>query len=164
MDEMKEFVGLSALLTGFSSSVLAPSLDPVDIKSLYLKTWLTNVAQESGDTALTGRILTMFSDLKNAGKDDQAIGEQLLSEQNPPAFVMACQQLIYLWYMGAWPQVSAQPGTETGGFTSFTTLSSDSYTSGLVWKVMQAHPMGDSNYRYGYWAEQPPALTDFTGN
>lgn len=164
MDAMTNFVGLSAVLTGFNSSILAPSLDPVDIKSLYFTTWTENVAKESGEAGLTASILQQYAELKAAGKDDQTIGEQMLGDQNPPAFVLACQQLMFLWYMGAWPEVTAQPGTETGGFTTSTTLSADSYTSGLVWKVMQAHPMGDSNYRYGYWAEQPPALSDYTGN
>ncbi len=164
MDVMNTFVGLSSVLTGFAESVLAPALDPVDIKSLYLKTWTENIAHESGEAGLTDNILQQYTELQAAGKNEQQIGEQLLSDQNSPAFVLSCQKLIYLWYMGAWPDVTQQPGSDTGGFTSFDTLTADSYTSGLVWKVMQAHPMGDSNYRYGYWAEQPPALSDYTGN
>lgn len=164
MDTIEKFVGLSVVLTGFGKKVLAPLLDPVDIKSVYLKEWQDKVASESNKSDLTTNILTLFATLKAKNLEDENIGEQMLDASNGTDFVLACRKLIYLWYMGAWPAVNEAPGTETGGSTSFTTLSSDSYTSGLVWKVMQAHPMGDSNYRYGYWAEQPAPLTDYTGN
>lgn len=35
-DTMNNFIGLSAVLTGFATSIIAPTLDPVDIKSEYL--------------------------------------------------------------------------------------------------------------------------------
>ncbi len=164
MDTMTSFVGLSAVLTGFNQSVIAPQLDPVDIKSAYLAEWEKQVANESGNKDLTNNILNQYAQLKSENLSDQQIGEKMLDDSNGADFVMACRQLIYLWYMGAWPTVIEQPGTDTGGMTTFSTLSSDSYTSGLVWKVMQAHPMGDSNYRYGYWAEVPAPLSDYTGN
>lgn len=164
MDIMSTFVGLSSALTGFAQDILAPRLDTTNIKTLYLQSWTENIAQETGDAGLVNTILQQYAELQAAGKSDEEIGEQLMNGNNSPAFVLACQKLIFLWYMGAWPDVNAQPGTETGGFTTSSLLSAESYTSGLVWQVMQAHPMGDSNYRYGYWAEQPPALSDFTGN
>ena len=32
---------------------------------------------------------------------------------------------------------------------------------GWTWRVAQTHPMGYSDFRFGYWAEDPPALNDF---
>ncbi len=165
MQDMKNFVELSAVLTGFNRSVLAPGLDPVDIKATYIETWQKNV--DSGkNSGLSAEILSSFAGLQDQSPalTDQQIGERLLADENGLDFTMACRKLIYLWYMGAWPEVMASPGTESGGSTSFETLSSKSYTAGLVWQVMQSHPMGDSNYRYGYWAEKPVALADYTGN
>lgn len=166
MSTMDNFVGLSAVLTGFAQSILNPTLDEVNIKAEYLPVWREKVASESGDSSLPDSILNAYQTLRadTTKLSDQQIGEQMLSESRSDAFLLACRQLIYLWYMGAWPTVSEAPGTATGGRTDFYTLSSKSYTAGLVWQVMQAHPMGDSNYRYGYWAEPPVALNNFTGH
>jgi hypothetical protein len=76
---------------------------------------------------------------------------------------MPCRKLIFLWYSGAWPTII--PKTEdTPEMTSSEMLSAKSYTQGLAWQVMQSHPMGDSNYRYGYWANEPADLSGYTGN
>lgn len=164
--DMETFAGLSAVLTGFDKSILAPSIDPVDIKSVYLKEWKERVDTPPNPTDLSSSILAQFAQLSAQSPEpsDQELGEKMLADSNGGAFVFACRQLIFLWYMGAWPTVNEAPGTEAGGSTSFVTLSSKSYTSGLVWQVMQSHPMGDSNYRYGYWAEEPAPLSDYTGH
>lgn len=156
---MENFVGLSAVLTGFSQEIIAPTLDPVDIKSEYLKKFQDEILKESKDSHLVSQILEQFSTLKNAGKSDQEIGEAMLSDQNNPDFVMACRKLIFMWYSGAWPTIS-----NDGLSTSSELLSSKSYVSGLAWQVMQAHPMGDSKYRYGYWETAPAPLSDYTGH
>lgn len=157
---MTNFIGLSEVLTGFNSSVLAPVLDPVDIKTTYLNEWQQQVSSETANENLVAQILSSYAELKSQNKSNQAIGETLLANAD---YELPCRQLIYLWYMGAWPTV-IQSDDATHGRTSFDTLSSDSYTSGLVWQVMQAHPMGDSNYRYGYWGNTPAPLSDYTGN
>ena len=69
---------------------------------------------------------------------------------------LAMRQLIFLSYAGAWPTVLADAGSPTGGQTFSTVLSADSYTQGLVWRVMQSHPMGRTTYNYGYLAHDPP--------
>ena len=157
---MDNFIGLSAVLTGFESSILNPKLDPVDIKSAYLEEWQKQILLETGQADLTEQILSAYIALKNQGLGNQAIGAALLANAD---YELPCRQLIYLWYMGAWPMVD-QSDDATHGSTSFETLSSDSYTAGLVWQVMQAHPMGDSNYRYGYWGDTPASLNDYVGN
>lgn len=165
MSSMDNFVGLSVVLTGFAKSVINPTLDEVNIKAEYLPVWTERVASESGDNQLPEKILSSYQALseQEPALTDQQIGEQMLSDSQGAAFVLACRQLIFLWYMGAWPTVQEAPGTDTGGRTDFHTLSSKSYTSGLVWRVMQAHPMGDSNYSYGYWSEPPATLNNYTG-
>lgn len=166
--DINDFLNMSAVLTGFSAKALAPGLDPVDMKSTYIKVWAERVALETSDSNLPANILSQYVALSTQSPKltDQQIGEALLDEKrNSLCFVMACRQLIYLWYMGAWPTVDEDRSqTETRGFTSFEVISTDSYTSGLVWQVMQSHPMGDSNYRYGYWSTKPADLSDYTGN
>lgn len=169
MTTMTNFVGLSAVLTGFNQTVIAPSLDPVDIKKDYLAQWTTQVNSESDDPTLTNQILTKYATLaaQTPALTDQQIGEAMLDESNGDAFVLACRQLIFLWYMGAWPTLIAPTDENketTNGSTVSSMLSSKSYTSGLVWRVMQAHPMGDSKQHYGYWSTPPVSLDDYTGN
>ena len=153
-NEMKNFVGLSAVLTGFNESIIAPGIDPINIKEEYLAAFIDNIG-----TDLTDEILLKYESLKAAGKTDREIGEGMLDDSNGEAFTMACRKLIFLWYSGAWPTIINQ-----GTATVSSLLSAESFTQGLVWQVMQSHPMGDSDFRYGYWNEEPPALSAFTGN
>ncbi len=162
MNKMDSFIGLSAVLTGFSKEKLAPELDPVDIKSQYLAIWCDKTDTQT--PTLSDKILATYAALaaETPPLSDQQIGEKMLADANGDAFVLACRQLIYLWYMGAWPSF-VDNDSETGQGTVYSTVSAEAYSAGLVWQVMQAHPMGDSNERYGYWAETPVALSKYTG-
>jgi len=40
-------------------------------------------------------------------------------------------------------------------------VSSNSYVEGWIWRILQAHPMGYSMMRFGYWANQPPPLSAY---
>ncbi|MGX9460920.1 hypothetical protein ACWXWU_06690 [Shewanella sp. A14] len=162
-DTMMDFIGLSAVLTGFAINIIAPKLDPVDIKSEYLPVFTQKITEESNDPGLVTHIFQTFSALKAQKLSDQQIGTQMLSPDNGASFVLACRKLIFMWYSGAWPTII--PATEAAPATTVSDMiSAKSYTTGLAWQVMQAHPMGDSNYRYGYWAKPPAALSAFTGN
>ena len=37
-------------------------------------------------------------------------------------------------------------------------ISPAAYTQGWTWRVAQAHPMGYSELRFGYWAKDPLPL------
>jgi hypothetical protein len=162
-NDMQNFVGLSAVLTGFNAEILAPDLDPVDIKSEYLPFFENKIAQESGDPQLVQNIFQKYAGLAAKKMTDQEIGDAMLDPLNGTNWVLACRKLIYMWYAGAWPTV-IPPGPSSPGSTISDMISAKSYTAGLVWQVMQSHPMGDSNYRYGYWAQDPAALSAYTGN
>ena len=159
---MQNFVGLSAVLTGFSETIIAPQLDPVDIKSEYLPFYTDKITQESGDANLVEQIFQTYADLKSQGLSDQQIGTAMLEPGNGEAFVLACRKLIFMWYSGAWPTLIPASGGKPASTVS-DMISAKSYTCGLAWQVMQSHPMGDSNYRYGYWEQTPAALDDYTG-
>jgi hypothetical protein len=40
-------------------------------------------------------------------------------------------------------------------------VSATAYTQGWTWRVAQAHPMGYSELRYGYWGNDPLPLGDY---
>lgn len=160
---MANFIGLSAVLTGFSAKILSPTLDPVDIKSEYLPFFTQAVTRESGNPDLVNTIFQTFASLKAQKLTDQQIGEAMLADSNGADFVMACRKLIFMWYAGAWPTLIPASDTAPANTVS-DMISAKSYTTGLAWQVMQSHPMGDSNYRYGYWATAPAPLSDYTGN
>lgn len=158
--QMKNFVGLSAVLTGFASGTIAPNIDPINIKADYYTKFQAEIGND-----LFFQILSDFQDLTKNDSDplnlsperSQQVGEAMLADSKSSDYLMACRQLIFLWYSGAWATVS-------GTMTSSEMLSAKSYTQGLAWQVMQSHPMGDSNYRYGYWANEPAPLSGYTGN
>lgn len=160
---MANFIGLSAVLTGFSAQILSPTLDPVNIKSEYLPFFTEAVTRESGNTTLVNTIFQQFASLKAKKLSDQQIGEAMLANSNGPDFVTACRKLIFMWYSGAWPTLIPASDTAPANTVS-NMISAKSYTTGLAWQVMQSHPMGDSNYRYGYWATTPASLNSYTGN
>ncbi len=154
MNTMQQFIGLSTVLTGFAQSIIAPSIDPINVKEEYLAAW-TDKTGTALATSILDKYATLASDSNNTS---QMIGEQMLAASNGADFVLACRKLIFLWYSGAWPTLSPD-----GTTTSSVLLSTKSYNAGLVWQVMQSHPMGSSNYRYGYWSEEPAPLHQYLG-
>lgn len=151
---MKEFTGLSAVLTGFAETKIAPDIDPINVKEEYFAAW----TEKTGATLATA-ILDKYAALVALNTNtNQIIGEQMLDPSNGADFVLACRKLIFLWYSGAWPTLSPD-----GKSTSSVLLSTKSYNAGLVWQVMQSHPMGSSNYRYGYWSQEPAPLNSYLG-
>lgn len=161
-DNMDNFIGLSAVLTGFTSDILAPGLDPVNIKAEYLPFFTQKIAEESGNSKLVDSIFAKYAELDKKGLSDLEIGLAMLDPDNGDDFVLACRKLIFMWYSGAWPTIIQASG-DTPASTVSSLISVKSYTCGLAWKVMQSHPMGDSNYHYGYWSKSPPCLDDYTG-
>lgn len=163
---MENFIGLSEVLTGFSHTVFAPDLDPTEIKSVYLPLFQNKIAEENPEQPqLVDQILNLFETLQNQKLTPQEIGDALLDEQkNGAGFVLACRKLIFLWYAGAWPTLL--PATPNQAASTISQMvSATSYSMGLVWQVMQSHPMGDTKGHYGEWENPPTAsLADFTGN
>ncbi len=64
------------------------------------------------------------------------------------------RSIIKLWLLGAWYE-PLNPSS------AVKVVSSQAYKESLVWKLMQAHPMGYSMFTFGHWAEPPPPLDDF---
>lgn len=147
------FVDLSVLLTGFSRAVLAPPLDPIDLKTLYFETAKQQLGKDLEQLLGTYQHL-----VSQHGEDDESIANGLLGLDGaaPNASVVAAAQAINsLWYLGSW--------YAPDGSSSFV-VSSQSYTGGLAWRALQSHAMGNSTSLFGEWAKEPPPLSAFTGN
>jgi hypothetical protein len=71
------------------------------------------------------------------------------------------------WYLGAWYQPAdlqkSSSSTQPGVFVPNKVISSSAFTQGWVWRVAQTHPMGYSDWRFGYWSTKPPELSQFIG-
>lgn len=152
---------MSAALTGFLSSVLKPKLDPVGLARTYYEFALKQVGASQ-----MSALLNAFRAIQK--QPPQTIADTLLetSSPTPSAQALIAQSIVALWYLGAWYIPGVQGG---GGFapTPLQVVSSEAYTNGLVWKVMQSHPMGFSAFTFGYWSQPPGSLSSFgvnTGN
>jgi hypothetical protein len=159
--EIQDFADMSAALTGFQSSVLKPALDPLNLAHEY---YVFAVAQV-GQAAMTA-LLNAYRAIKT--QTAQQIADTLLetSSSSPSAQAQLAQSIVAMWYLGSWYVPGVLGG---GGFAPppLQVISSVAYTNGLVWRVMQSHPMGYSAFTFGYWSQQPAPLSSFgvnTGN
>ena len=159
--DIQDFADMSAALTGFQSSVLKPALDPVGLAREYYTFALTQVG-----TAAMSTLLNAYRAIET--QPAQQIADTLLetSGSSPSPQAQLAQSIVAMWYLGAWYVPGVLGG---GGFgpPPLQVISSAAYTNGLVWRVMQSHPMGYSQFTFGYWSQVPGPLSSFgvnTGN
>jgi hypothetical protein len=159
--EIQDFADMSAALTGFQSSVLKPALDPLNLAHEYY----VFVVAQVGQAAMT-TLLNAYRAIK--AQPAQQIADTLLetSSSSLSAHAQLAQSIVGMWYLGSWYVPGVLGG---GGFAPppLQVISSVAYTNGLVWRVMQSHPMGYSAFTFGYWSQQPGSLSSFgvnTGN
>ena len=158
-DNVQDFADMSAALTGFLSSVLKPRLDPIGLAIAYYQFALAQLGE-----ADMAALLNAFRAIRT--QPAQTIADTLLETKSsgaPSPQALKAQSIVALWYLGAWYMPGVQGGN---GFppTPLQIVSSEAYTNGLVWKVMQSHPMGFSAFTFGYWSQQPGALSTFGAN
>ena len=158
---IQDFADMSAALTGFESSFLKPELDPIGLARDYYSFALAQVTEP----ALTA-LLNAYRAIKT--QPQQQIADTLLetSSSSPSPQAQIAQSIIAMWYLGAWYVPGVLGG---GGFAPppLQIITSAAYTNGLVWRVMQSHPMGYSPFTFGYWSQPPGSLSSFgvnTGN
>lgn len=145
------FANMSAVLTGFLPSVIAPQLDPIGLNALYLET-----ADAQAGATLVDQLLAWFQSLD--GQPPQQIADTLLATTNPdpPQTAWLARSIVKMWYLGSWfPAEAPAPGQASN------VVSANAYIGGLAWRAAQAHPMGYSELTFGYWASAPPSLAQF---
>ena len=145
------FANMSAVLTGFTTDVVNPLFDPLQLVSTYLET-----ADQNASPPLVDALIQQFLTLSASGASKQQIANTLLDTGNPAPGDRAilARVLVKMWYLGSWygfPKDLPVPQV----------VSQNAYIGGLAWKAMQAHPMGASDFTFGYWVQPPPSLTDY---
>ncbi|WP_414154973.1 sorbitol dehydrogenase [Pseudomonas sp. BNK-43-a] len=151
---LQNFIDLSALLTGLSSDHLAPSDDPVNLPPVFFAT-----AQSGMGAAAFSHLLELFVSLK--GRPEKEIAAAILDRKDSP-IAQGARSIMKLWLLGSWYQpYDLKDAQKTKG--DIHVVSDQAYKESWAWKIAQAHPMGYSQYHFGYWAEQPPTLEQFTG-
>lgn len=146
-DPIQTFAEMSAALTGFQLSVIKPGLDPVGLSTTYY-----NFVNQRAPGLLV-ELLGMYR--ANASRPAQEIADLLLdiASPTPSAAAALAQSIVRMWYLGSW----YTPGTAD----QEQVISDQAYIGGLTWKAMQSHPMGYSEFTFGYWSKTPPSLADF---
>jgi hypothetical protein len=155
---MEPFVTLSSALTGIAAEMLAPGIDPIDIKQSYFDT-----AQQA-EPVVFAQLLQIVAE--NPQLSPQQLADLVLL-QSGDAIRFLARSIMLAWYLGNWYQpadlkIYAGPKPPPVPIP-FRVISMDAYTQGWAWSVAQAHPMGFSTNIFGYWSEPPPSLTDYIG-
>ena|SRR5438477_272504 len=152
--DLKLFVSLSAAMTGIAEGKLAPAVDPIQIRNAYF----SQARLDPGFPALLDII-------RADPAHPDAAAEKVLHNADP-AIKYLGRSIILAWYLGAWYEPtnlakydSPQPGLFP--VTPLKIISPAAYTQGWTWRVAQAHPMGYSELRFGYWAQDAMPLNDY---
>jgi len=153
MSDMDNFVKLSAALTGIEPATLAPGIDPINVK------------QELFDKARTEVPATFAQALTIAGNTPTNTLADVLINQSGDEVRFLSRSIMLLWFLGQWFAPAdlkryAVPNPPAAPIPT-TVVSSKAYTQAWIWKVAQSHPMGYSDWRFGYWNSAPPPLNDF---
>lgn len=156
---MELFVGLSGVLTGIDPANLAPPLDPINIKQTYFDT------AQSKAGSVFNQLLQIYD--TNQASPPATIADVVFNQSGPAVKYLA-RAVMLMWYLGSWYdpadlQKYDSPTPPAPPINS-TVISATAYTQGWAWNVAQAHPMGFSNFTFGYWSQNPPSLEDFVGN
>jgi hypothetical protein len=161
--DMMAFLLLSAALTGVHVVNLAPEfvpdkseilnsdpgVDPINIKNAYFA-WI-NVNDSTSS----------FAKLIQLAKDNRESAISIIAAVNASDdnTKFLARSIVLLWYLGSWYKPgdlktnSATPGTRA--VTPSEVVSAKTYTQGLIWQIVGAHPMGYSNLQFGYWSRDP---------
>ena len=161
--DMMAFLLLSAALTGVHVANLAPEfvpdkseilnsdpgVDPINIKNAYFA-WI-NVNDSTSS----------FAKLIQLAKDNRESAISIIAAVNASDdnTKFLARSIVLLWYLGSWYKPgdlktnSATPGTRA--VTPSEVVSAKTYTQGLIWQIVGAHPMGYSNLQFGYWSRDP---------
>jgi hypothetical protein len=167
------FGRLSAILTGIPVGILNPDVDPLQLnREIFLKISGTKHAKT---------LTLMLQKFAAAKPEDQVAAVKSMvtkwdkANDDQDAMCFLGRSIILAWYLGAWydpdslKQLSYAKREAYYAYRRYsskvliphTVLSANAYTSGMVWRAMQAHPMGYSNLQFGYWAKKPPDLVSF---
>jgi hypothetical protein len=150
-NDLRLFVALSSVLTGIAVPKLAPAVDPIQVKNDYF----TAASADPGFPALLQII--------RSDPSPESAANKLM---NDPKLKYLGRSIILAWYLGVWydPKTLERyngPGDQAFPVPPVKVISPKAYTQGWTWRVAQAHPMGYSELRYGYWHDDPLSLDEY---
>jgi hypothetical protein len=153
---LDDFVGLSAILTGIAADHLHPTLDTFGTAQEYL-----DYATANGGAPFA-QLMSLYADHRT---EPPAAITQLVLEQSGDVIAYMARTVMLMWYLGAWyaPDALQAYRANPADPAPFVVISSNAYTQSWVWRVGQAHPMGYSTWRFGYWNTAPQPLNAFIG-
>lgn len=152
--DRENFVDLSSALLGIGRGLLAPQIDPIDLPTKFL----AYIRPRLTDSVLDA-LLNQYASLAADHLPPEQIARTLLAAAQQPG-AQACRSIMKLWLLGVWYQpYDAEPYKHK----QQSVMSDLAYQQSWAWKVAQAHPMGYSQFHFGYWSETPPSLEAFTG-
>jgi hypothetical protein len=143
--DFRNFIDLSAVLTGIDGNQLAPgSLGKkgVDPAAKAKCEYFQRASKDSN-----------FKQLLNLFSKNEAVDSIL---RNPNVGDLA-RSIMLAWYLGAWyePTDVAKYKGQNPSPIRYRVLSAQAYTQSWIWRIAEAHPMGYSNLRFGYWNSPP---------
>jgi hypothetical protein len=151
-DQPDVFLQLSAALTGVSQRILGYAEEAAGYRGILVK----HIGAEN-----VNALLTAYATYAAQGLPPAEIARRILNDQ-PAPLPAAARALMKLWYTGIWVQPFDYPPYTTKDAPVIDNM--EAYAQSLAWQVAQAHPIGVSRMRFGYWANVPPPLADFVGD
>ena len=148
-DRSDLFLGLSALLTGFSRVQLLGT----GVADEYLRT-----LRETLPADVLDGLLDTYERLPAGDQREAAISSEILGDSR---LGPVARNLILLWYCGSWTALP-DDWRRTYGTSALDTdrvISAASYVAGLQWVAAGAHPVGARQQGFGAWALAPEGGT-----
>ena len=140
--KLNAFVNLSVVLTGFSSA----DLEGTGMLSSYFEVVNNELSPAFIEEMLTDFISIHISDYNNLSKEELLKFQEFWKSK---LYRKQLDQIIQLWYLGEWIDTK-----ENKDFI----VSSDAYLEGLIWKAIDAHPMGGKQPGFATWGFKPTTL------
>jgi hypothetical protein len=159
--DLQLFVTLSSGLTGISAGKLAPAVDPIQIKRDYF-----NAAKfiEKPSRRPNPNFPKLMQIIRGDPSNPAAAAAKVANNPDPNVMYLG-RSIILAWYLGVWydPDVLKRYNAPDQIFPVPVdrVISPAAYTQGWTWRVAQAHPMGYSELRYGYWGKDPLPLEEY---
>jgi len=147
--DFEDFIQMSAALTGIEASKLKPKVDPIDVKTEYFD-WIRARSPAFGD------LLAFF---RSASYKERFPDSLFEAPQSTTEIGWLARSIILLWYLGAWYDPNELRNLDQQPTPKI--ISAKAYTQGWIWRVAQTHPMGYSEWAFGYWQDDPPPKEKF---
>ncbi len=147
IDPLEDFVGLSAVLTGFETA----ELHGTGLVESHYKTILDILGER-----IFGRLLLTWRQIRESEANDVDFDVRKKILENSLLGPVA-RNILVLWYTGNWNQMPGEWRDQYGAAAGDRTrvVSAAAYRQGLVWRAVLAHPPAAKQPGFGSWTPPP---------